>query len=299
MFYLFLWFQKDNFAIQGGIQIERYLFIKHYCMKQLKGKIVLVTGGASGIGKIMVRLLLERAAKVIIWDINELKIAETISEFSNKGTILGFTIDVSNVNQIKETALKVKEEIGAVDLLINNAGIVAGKYFHEHTTLDILKTMEINANAPMHITKEFLNEMLAQNSGHICNIASSGGLISNPKMSVYAASKWSLVGWSDSLRLEMEQLKKNINVTTIMPYFINTGMFDGVRSKIPILNPEVAALTIIKAIEKNKRMVTIPGYIYRLIKLGQGFMSINVLDWFAGNVLGIYKTMEHFTGHKK
>ena len=177
-------------------------------MKQLKGKIALVTGGASGIGKIMVRLLLERAAKVIIWDINELKIAETISEFSNKGTISGFTIDVSNVNQIKETALKVKEEIGAVDLLINNAGIVAGKYFHEHTTLDILKTMEINANAPMHITKEFLKEMLAQNSGHICNIASSGGLISNPKMSVYAASKWSLVGWSDSLRLEMEQLKK-------------------------------------------------------------------------------------------
>jgi len=254
-------------------------------MKQLKGKIALVTGGASGIGKIMVRLLLERAAKVIIWDINELKIAETISEFSNKGTISGFTIDVSNVNQIKETALKVKEEIGAVDLLINNAGIVAGKYFHEHTTLDILKTMEINANAPMHITKEFLKEMLAQNSGHICNIASSGGLISNPKMSVYAASKWSV--------------KKNIHVTTIMPYFINTGMFDGVRSKIPILNPEVAALTIIKAIEKNKRMVTIPGYIYRLIKLGQGLMSINVLDWFAGTVLGIYKTMEHFTGHKK
>ena len=299
MFHLFLWFQKDNFAIEGSIQIEMYFFIKCYSMKQLKGKIVLVTGGASGIGKIMVRLLLERAAKVIIWDINELKIAETISEFSNKGTISGFTIDVSNVNQIKETALKVKEEIGAVDLLINNAGIVAGKYFHEHTTLDILKTMEINANAPMHITKEFLNEMLAQNSGHICNIASSGGLISNPKMSVYAASKWSLVGWSDSLRLEMEQLKKNINVTTIMPYFINTGMFDGVRSKIPILNPEVAALTIIKAIEKNKRMVTIPGYIYRLIKLGQGLMSINVLDWFAGNVLGIYKTMEHFTGHKK
>ena len=276
-----------------------YFFIKRYCMKQLKGKIALVTGGASGIGKIMVRLLLERAAKVIIWDINELKIAETISEFSNKGTISGFTIDVSNVNQIKETALKVKEEIGAVDLLINNAGIVAGKYFHEHTTLDILKTMEINANAPMHITKEFLKEMLAQNSGHICNIASSGGLISNPKMSVYAASKWSVVGWSDSLRLEMQQLKKNIHVTTIMPYFINTGMFDGVRSKIPILNPEVAALTIIKAIEKNKRMVTIPGYIYRLVKLGQGLMSINVLDWFAGNVLGIYKTMEHFTGHKK
>jgi all-trans-retinol dehydrogenase (NAD+) len=268
-------------------------------MKQLKGKIVLVTGGASGIGKIMVRLLLERAAKVIIWDINELKIAETISEFSNKGAISSFTIDVSNVNQIKETALKIKEEIGVVDLLINNAGIVAGKYFQEQTTLEILKTMAINAHAPMFITKEFLNGMLAQNSGHICNIASSGGLISNPKMAVYAASKWALIGWSDSLRIEMKQLKKKIYVTTIMPYYINTGMFDGVQSKIPILNPEVAALTIIKAIEKNKRMVTIPGYIYRLIKLGQGLLSINVFDWFAGNVLGIYKTMEHFTGHKK
>ena len=79
--------------------------------------------------------------------------------------------------------------------------------------------MDVNANAPMLITKEFLNDMLDQNSGHICNIASSGGLISNPKMSVYAASKWSVIGWSDSLRLEMKLLKKNIHITTIMPYY--------------------------------------------------------------------------------
>jgi short-subunit dehydrogenase len=268
-------------------------------MAQMKGKTVLITGGASGIGKIMVRLLLERGAKVIIWDINQLKIDETILKLATKGDVVGFIVDVSDINQIKEIAIKVKQEIGVVDVLINNAGIVVGKYFNEHTTIDILKTMAINANAPMFITKEFLNGMLAQNSGHICNIASSGGLISNPKMSVYASSKWALIGWSDSLRIEMEKLKKNIHVTTIMPYYINTGMFDGVKSKIPILDPEVAALTIIKAIEKNKRMLTIPGYIYRLTKLGQGFMSINVFDWFAGTVLGIYKTMEHFTGHKK
>jgi len=268
-------------------------------MKQFKGKRVLVTGGASGIGKIMVRLLLEQEAKVIIWDVNQSKMEATLSEFASKGDVVGFNVDVSKIDQIQDTAKKIQQGIGVVDVLINNAGIVAGKYFHEHTTVDILKTMEINANAPMFITKEFLKGMLDQNSGHICNIASSGGLISNPKMSVYAASKWSLIGWSDSLRIEMKQLKKNINVTTIMPYYIHTGMFDGVQSKIPILDPEIAALTIIKAIEKNKRMVTIPGYIYRLAKLGQGFMSINVFDWFAGTVLGIYKTMEHFTGHKK
>ena len=268
-------------------------------MKNLEAKTVLITGGASGIGKIMVRLMLERKAKVIIWDINQEKIDETLSEFYKKGPVFGFNVDVSNSEQIQENAKKVKQEIGVVDVLINNAGIIVGKYFSEHSLSDISKTMEINANAPMLITKVFLDDMLYQNSGHICNIASSGGLISNPKMSVYAASKWSLIGWSDSLRLEMKQMDKKVNVTTIMPYYINTGMFDGVESKIAILDPEAAALTIIKAIEKNKKMLSIPGYMYRLTRLGQAVMSINVFDWFAGDVLGIYKTMAHFTGRKK
>jgi short-subunit dehydrogenase len=268
-------------------------------MKNLQSKTILITGGASGIGKIMVRLMLERKAKVIIWDINQENIDKTLSEFSNVGSVMAYNVDIASIEQIQETAKKVKQEIGIVDVLINNAGIIVGKYFSEHSIEDISKTMEINANAPMFITKLFLDDMLLQNSGHICTIASSGGLVSNPKMSVYAASKWALIGWSDSLRLEMKQLNKNVNVTTIMPYYINTGMFDGVQSKIPILEPEAAALTIIKAIERNAKMVTIPGYIYRLTRIGQGIMSINVFDWFAGDVMGIYKTMEFFTGRKK
>lgn len=266
---------------------------------QLKDKTVLITGGASGIGKIMVRLMLERNAKVILWDIDQDSIDLTIAAYSNKGAIFGYHVDVSSLEQIQDTAKKVKLEIGVVDVLINNAGIIVGKYFHEHSTLDILKTMDINANAPMLITAEFLGDMLKKKSGHICNIASSGGIVSNPKMSVYAASKWSVIGWSDSLRLEMKQLDKNINITTVMPYFINTGMFDGVKSKIPILEPEAAALTIVQAIEKNKKMLTLPGYIYRLTRLGQAIMSIDLFDWFAGKVLGVYSTMDHFKGRKK
>lgn len=266
---------------------------------QLKDKTVLITGGASGIGRIMVRLMLERKAKVIVWDINQESIDQTITEFSSKGEIFGYNVDVSNLEQIQDTASKVKSELGVVDVLINNAGIIVGKYFNEHTVSDISKTMEINAIAPMFITREFINDMMDQDSGHICNIASSGGLVSNPKMSVYAASKWSLIGWSDSLRLEMKQLGKKVNITTIMPYYINTGMFDGVKSKIPILEPEAAALTIVKAIEKNKKLISIPGYIYRFTRLGQAVMSINIFDWFAGDILGIYETMKHFTGRKK
>lgn len=268
-------------------------------MKHLKGKTVLITGGASGIGKIMTRLMLERNAKVVIWDINQSSIDATIAEFNSLGEINGFNVDVSNAEKIQATATEMKQKIGVVDVVINNAGIVVGKFFNEHSTSDITKTIQINTSAPMYVTSAFLEDMLSQNSGHICNIASSGGLISNPKMSVYAASKWAVIGWSDSLRLEMEQMGKDVNITTIMPYYINTGMFDGVKSRIPILDPEATALTIVKAIEKNKKMITIPGYIYRLTRISQGVLPLGIFDWVMDSVVGIYKTMEYFTGRKK
>lgn len=267
-------------------------------MKDFNHKLVLITGGASGIGEIMVRLFLERNATVIFWDIDQTNIQRVTSQYSSVGSLTGMNVDISNSSEIKEAALKVIQDFGAVDVLINNAGIIIGSYFHEHTEADIARTMDINANAPMRITYAFLHTMLAKNSGHICNIASSGGLLSNPKMSVYVASKWSLIGFSDSLRLEMKRLRKNIHITTIMPYYINTGMFEGVTSKIPILEPEATAITIIHAIENNKKMVTIPGYIYRLTRIAQGLLPLRTFDWFTGNVLGIYKTMDQFTGRK-
>jgi all-trans-retinol dehydrogenase (NAD+) len=269
-------------------------------MKTLKENLVLITGGASGIGKIMAGLFLKEKARVVIWDINRQKIDETINELSSLGFIKGFEVDISDTKMVEETAAKVKEEVGTIDILINNAGIVVGKHFNEHTVEEIKRTMEINAYAPMIVTSKFIDDMMDRNSGHICNIASSGGLLSNPKMSVYVASKWSVIGWSDSLRLEMLQMKKNIYVTTVMPYYINTGMFDGVKSQlIPILDSESASRKIIKAIRRNKTMITIPGYIYKLTRISQGLFPIGLFDWVTGNIFGIYKTMEHFKGHKK
>ena len=267
-------------------------------MKQLHGKTVLITGGASGIGKLMGQLVLQKGARLIIWDVNPQNIEQTIAELSGLGEVAAYQVDVSVQEQVRAAAATVRQQHGVVDVLINNAGIVVGKYFHEHTYQDISRTMDINANAPMYVALEFLPGMLAQNSGHICNIASSGGLISNPKMSVYVASKWSVIGWSDSLRIEMQQLKKNVGVTTVMPYYINTGMFEGVRSVIPILKPETVARKVIRAIEQNRIYLGMPWSMH-FVRLSQGIMPVWLFDWFVGRVLGVYKTMEHFKGRQQ
>ncbi|NOU17248.1 MAG: SDR family oxidoreductase [Bacteroidales bacterium] len=266
-------------------------------MSKFKNKLVLITGGASGIGKIMGRIALQKGAKLVIWDINQLMLDATTAEFSNLGEVYKFIVDVSSPEQIQSAAENVRTNIGIVDILINNAGIVIGKYFDEHSYNDIKRTMDINTIAPMLITNEFLPAMKKQNFGHICNIASSAGLISNPKMSVYVASKWAAIGWSDSLRLEMKQLHQNIGVTTVTPYYINTGMFDGVKSIVPILKPEKVAKKVIRGIERNLPFVSMP-WSMRFVRFGQGVMPIWFFDWFIGGVMGIYKTMEHFEGHK-
>ena len=140
--------------------------------------------------------------------------------------------------------------------------------------------------------------MIAAKEGHIVNIASAAGMVSNPKMSVYAASKWAVIGWSDSLRLEMETLQSNVKVTTVTPYYINTGMFDGVKSRvIPIVHPEVAARKIISGIEKNKLFVRMPGIVY-LLPLIKGILPVRWLDKIVGKWMGIYTTMKDFKGRK-
>lgn len=264
------------------------------------GKTVLITGGASGIGKIMGRKALERgASRLVIWDINPVGIDEVINEFASlNGEVFGYKVDLSKVEEIQSVASQTKSDIGKIDVLINNAGIIVGKYFHEHSHEEISKTMAINANAYMHVALEFLPQMIEKNSGTICNINSSAGLIANSKMAAYASSKWAANGFSDSLRVEMKELKKDISVTTIMPFYINTGMFDGVKSKlIPILEPEKASEKIIRAIEKERKMVAIP-MPYWFIRLSQGILPVGAFDWVMKNVFGVYDTMSGFTGRK-
>lgn len=262
---------------------------------------VLITGGASGIGKIMGRMALEKgAACLIIWDINPQSIAAAVSELGKKGKVKGYIVDVSKPETVNESYLKVAGECGEVDILINCAGIVtSNKTFDKQTTDEIIRTMNINTLAPMFVTRTMLPGMIKRNRGHVCNIASAGGMLSNPKMSVYAASKWGAIGWSDSVRIELQEMKSDVHFTTVAPYYINTGMFDGVRSRIiPILKPEYVAKRIIRAIERNKSFRGIP-FGFHFIRFWQFILPTRVFDWFFGEVMGIYHAMDDFTGRKQ
>ena len=261
---------------------------------------VLITGGASGIGKIMGRMALEKGAKCfIIWDINLVGIEATRKELSKYGNVKGYVVDVSNNEIVNIAYRKTVEDCGDIDILINCAGIItSNKTFDQQTPEEIVKTMNINTIAPMFVARAMLPDMLERNRGHVCTIASAGGMISNPKMSVYAASKWGVIGWSDSVRIELQEMKSDVHFTTVAPYYINTGMFDGVKSRIiPILKPEYVAKRVIRAIERNKAFRGIP-FGFHFIRFWQAILPTRVFDFFFGKVFGIYHAMDQFTGRK-
>lgn len=269
-------------------------------MTKIKDKTVLITGGAAGIGKIMGQKMLEKgASKLIIWDINSEFLNNTTKEFSDKGfRVLPYELDVSDTGKVIETSELVKKEAGKVDIVINNAGVVVGKEFKDHSHHDIDFTMNINTNAAMHVTLAFLPEMIEQKEGHIVNIASAAGLLANPKMSVYVGSKWGITGWSESLRIELERLSYRLRVTTVNPSYIDTGMFAGVKSPLmlPILHPEKAVNKIIRAIEKDKLFVRMP-LLVNFLPFVRGILPARTFDWFAGKILGVYESMAGFAGH--
>jgi short-subunit dehydrogenase len=281
-------------------------------MSTFKGKRVLITGGASGIGKLMGGMALDKgAAALVIWDIDQESIESVVRELGQKskaqgraGRVYGMRVDVSNQAMVADRYEQTKREVGEMDILINSAGIItSNKTFDQCTPDEINRTMMVNALAPMYVAQQVLPDMVARDSGHICNIGSAGGMISNPRMSIYAASKWATIGWSDSVRIELREMRSHVRVTTIAPYYITTGMFDGVRSKIfPLLRPENVASRILRAIERDTTFKMFMPWIpcpHHFIRLLQGILPIRVFDWLVGRVLGIYHTMDHFTGRKK
>jgi short-subunit dehydrogenase len=270
----------------------------------LAGSTVLIAGAAMGVGKMYAQLAVrDRASHVVLWDVNAAELERTADELRSGGSqIHTMVVDVSRLESIEEAAAEVRGGVGAPDILINNAGIVRGKYFWEHDQrADIAATMNINTLALMHITREFLPEMISRGrTSRIVNVASAAGLLANPRMSVYSSSKWAVIGWSDSLRLELVQAgHKHIKVTTFCPSYIKTGMFEGARGPLltPLLEPGPVTERVWRAMKDGQPMLMMP-WTVKLSTALRGVLPIAAWDVVAGRVFGVYKSMEHFTGRK-
>lgn len=270
-------------------------------MSKIEGATVLVTGGASGIGLLTGRRLLAAgAARLVIWDIDGPALDTVVDAMRAGGhEVDGLKIDITDLAAIRE-AVRVMTHRGVhVDILVNNAGIIVGRDFAAHTHGDIDRTMAINATAPMHIASALLTGMLARRRGHIVNIASAAGLVANPGMSVYCGSKWAMIGWSDSLRIEMERGGTGVQVTTVVPYYIDTGMFAGVRSRIlPLLKPDRVARAIVSAIEHDRTMLRLPRLL-DLLPFVRGILPGRAFDKVAGDWFGVYDSMRTFKGRSR
>ena len=271
------------------------------------GSRFLITGAAMGMGRLYAeRAVAEGAETIILWDINKEALTETTKALrvhaDNSQEIVPMLVDIAQRTAIEKAAAKVIADHGGVDVIINNAGVVRGTYFWEHENeRDTEFIMKINSLAPMYITHEFLRGMIdGKRPSRIVNIASAAGTLSNPKMSVYASSKWALIGWSDSVRLELiQQGYTNIKVTTVCPSYISTGMFEGVKGPLmtPIMKPEYVVDRVWSAMRSGKAMLMLPWTVH-LSKVLKGILPQRWFDAIAGNVFGVYNTMDKFTGRK-
>lgn len=271
-------------------------------MTKISGKSVLITGGASGIGvRMAVEMARRGARRVIIWDLHPEKASDIL--YPEHYPDCGFTfesVDVTEEFKVQALCSQYTENGIIPDILVNNAGIIVGKSFTAHTKAEIKRTLEVNTTAPMLVTHGFLPFMMRKDEFHIVNIASAAAFVGNPGMSVYVASKWALTGWSDSLRLELKQIHRNFRVTTVNPYYIDTGMFAGVKSGwlLPLLNPDKVARRIVKAIISNHLVVRMP-WLVNFTPALRGLLPLRVFDFIAGKLLGVYHTMESFKGREQ
>lgn len=265
--------------------------------------LVLITGGARGMGELYARrAVAARARAVALWDIDEDAVTALATDLSRSGVeVRGYRIDVSQREEIVAGLERVRADFGSPDVVINNAGIVRGAPFWEHDPVQHIEaTMRINTLAAMWLTREALPAMIADASRpkRILNIASAAGTLANPNMSVYAASKWAMIGWSESLRLELEEYGHgHIRVTTFCPSYISTGMFEGARGPLltPIMTPRHATSAAWNGMLHGTPLVLRP-WTVKLSMALRGVLPTRAWDALARNVFKVYSSMDEFTG---
>jgi len=226
-------------------------------------QIVLVTGGASGIGELLANTLAVRNVNVVVLDVNPI-----ITENYN---ITYYKCDVSKWEEVEAVSKKIIEEIGHPTVLINNAGVVQGKLLLDLKPEDVKQTFEVNTLAHFWILKAFLPEMIKQKTGHIITMASVMGFVGSAQMTDYSATKAALVSLHESLRYELDKRyhTPKIRTTLVVPGHVLTPLFSHAtfptsafyKFFVPSLPPVTVVKAVITALdEQHSKTIYLPFY---------------------------------------
>jgi NAD(P)-dependent dehydrogenase (short-subunit alcohol dehydrogenase family) len=240
----------------------------------LSGRVAVVTGAASGIGRETALALARRGADLAICDVDEAGLEKTAEQIRQIGCrVLQSSVDVSSAEQMRGFAEQTYAELGRVDVLVNNAGIAVAGFFVEVPLAEWDTILGINLKGVVNGCYFFVPKMVeAGTGGHVVNIASMAGFVASPGMTAYATTKFGVVGFSESLRAELVEC--GIGVTAVCPGVINTPI---VRSEhmygasatpenrekaIQLFQrrnygPDRVARGILKAIQKNRAVAPI------------------------------------------
>lgn len=230
---------------------------------ELEGKVAVVTGGSSGIGKAVGVMLAKRGARVALVARREDVLAKAVSELGARGSVSGHACDVSDESSVSAMAQGVTDALGPVDILINNAGFAIYGSVESLSSTQIRAHMETNYFGAVHCTKAFLPQMLTRRSGKIVNVASVAASFGLPGIAAYCASKFAMLGFSEALRGEL--CGTGVGVTVVSPIAVRTPFFDHESfANIPRYSPmslsaEKVAGAVIRAIDSRRGEIMVPG----------------------------------------
>lgn len=252
-------------------------FIKRLIPKKKKsvaGEIVLITGAGHGIGRLTAYEFAKLSTKLVLWDINKNGIEETAAKCRKLGAqVHPFVVDCSQREEIYSAARKVKEEVGDVSILVNNAGVVYTADLFATQDPQIEKTFEVNVLAHFWTTKAFLPAMMKNNHGHVVTVASAAGHTVVPFLLAYCSSKFAAVGFHRALTDELAALgRTGVRTSCLCPNFINTGFIKNPSTNLgPTLEPEEVVEHLMHGILTNQKMIFVPGSIAVLTVLERMF----------------------------
>ena len=226
-------------------------------MTKLKNKKAIITGGGRGLGKATAIAFAKEGIDIAITGRNETVLKETVSELQTFGIKAIYSVfDVSNYEDVRRGINNILKSLGSIDILVNNAGIAAFGSFNEMEVSQWSQIIQTNLMGMYYVTKEVLPHLISQNGGDIINVASTAGLNGNANISAYSASKFAVIGMSDSLMKEVR--KNNIRVCTLTPSTIESDMsielgIANRDSHDSVLQPEDFAELIVAGLKLPRR----------------------------------------------